>query len=152
MRLVLGKPKEARMQNNHPQAGKGSGCCVQRIVRCLHIDVSQSRLWLPCGSSLMLTNPKIIWDGPNKAICELRASNGGEQIFYANIVISVPQQRVAWQIKKCFVWLQAKCGNALNHLRWLRLSNQPEKHKVSCFHKCMAIFSKCAGLTPNEKS
>jgi len=23
------------MQNNHPQNCKGSGCCVQRIVRCL---------------------------------------------------------------------------------------------------------------------
>ena len=130
--------------------GSDSSGWLRRLVRCQHINVSESRLWLPSGSSLRLTNPKIIWHGPNKAILELRAADGGEQIFYANIVASVTEQRVAGQIKKCLLWLQAKCGDALNHIRRSRLSNQSEKHIISCFHNFMSNKSKRVALTPND--
>ena len=37
-RLRPGKTKRMKMQNNHTQNCKGSGCWVQRIVRCLGFD------------------------------------------------------------------------------------------------------------------
>ena len=130
----------------------GSGCWLRRLVRCRHIDVSQSRLFLPDGSSLLLGNPKLIWDVKGETICQLRAADSGEQIFYANLVVRVIPQRVSRQIQKCLCWLKAKCGNALHLIRWPRLSSQHNKNMVSGFHNFMCDKSKRVALTPNEKS